>query len=72
MKILITILLSIAGIYTAIGLVFALFFVTRGVQAIDEDAQGMSWVLRLMLYPASVVLWIFLLPKWLNAKKSAS
>ncbi len=71
MKVFFAIFLGVFGIYVLIGFIFAIFFVIKGIKVIDQDAAGASWVLRLLLFPASVALWIVLLPKWLNAKKSS-
>ena len=47
------------GGYVLIGLLFALYFVTRGVR--NEPITGKSLRLRLMLIPGALLLWPFLL-----------
>ena len=47
------------GGYVLIGLLFALYFVTRGVR--NESITGKSLRLRLMLIPGALLLWPFLL-----------
>jgi len=58
------------GIYLLIGVGFAFFFVIKGASQIDNAAQGISFWTKLLLFPASVALWAFLLPKWLKRKEA--
>ncbi len=54
-------LVSVAGVYAAIGLVFALFFVTRGVSRIDPAAAEGSIGFRILLIPGAIALWPLLM-----------
>lgn len=47
------------GGYVLIGLLFAIYFVTRGVR--NEAIAGKSLILRMMLIPGALLLWPFLL-----------
>lgn len=47
------------GGYVLIGLLFAVYFVTRGVK--NEPIAGKSLILRMMLIPGAMLLWPFLL-----------
>ena len=47
------------GGYVLIGLLFAIYFVTRGVR--NEAIAGKSLILRTMLIPGALLLWPFLL-----------
>ena len=47
------------GVYVLIGLLFAIYFVTRGVR--NEPIAGKSLILRMMLVPGALLLWPFLL-----------
>lgn len=49
------------AIYLALGLLFALYFVTVGVR--KEPIEGLSLLLRLMFLPAAMLLWPYLLLK---------
>jgi len=49
--------------YLAIGLVFGLWFVFKGIDRLDADIHGSSWRARLMLLPGTVGLWPVLLRK---------
>ena len=62
------VILFFVALYGAIGLVFAILFVMRGIAAIDGAARGASWVVRLALIPGSVVLWPLLWKKWTAAQ----
>ena len=60
------IILLLVALYLAAGLVFAIFFVTRGVTRIDESAVGTKWGFRLIIIPGSMVFWPLLLRKWIR------
>ncbi len=53
--------------YLFIGLVFALWFVFRGVQKVDAGMEGASWKLRLLLLPGAMAFWMVLLIKYVKA-----
>lgn len=53
--------------YLALGAVFGVYFVGWGAARIDPDAHGMPLALKVLLWPASIVLWPVLLQKvWHN------
>jgi hypothetical protein len=54
--------------YLLIGLLFALWFVAKGVNSVDEGMHHVPWGVRLLLIPGSVLLWVVLLKKYLKAK----
>ena len=53
-------ILTAFGMYGAIGLVFATFFVAWGAGRLDEAARGMPVQVRLILMPGAVALWPYL------------
>ena len=57
------------AIYLATGLLFALFFLTKGVNKIDTSANGSGWGFRIIILPGTIVLWPLLLNKWIKTKK---
>lgn len=59
-------LVGVLAAYAALGLAFALAFVTRGVASIDAEAQGLPWRVRLILLPGAAALWPLMLWKWLK------
>jgi len=53
-------------IYIALGLLFALGFVSVGVQRIDPEASGTKFSFRLIIIPGVIAFWPLLLKRWLN------
>ena len=51
------------GVYVLIGIVFGIYFVTKGITRLDKEAAGSPWHFRLMVYPGAVLLWSILLIK---------
>jgi len=64
------IILTILLIYLSCGFVFAIPFVIKGANKIDEGAHGATWGFRLIIMPATIVLWPVLLKKWIAANKT--
>jgi hypothetical protein len=55
-------------LYGAIGIVFALVFVVKGVQQIDEEAVGTGWGFRLLILPGCMAFWPLLLRRWVSGR----
>lgn len=55
--------------YTALGVAFALAFVTAGVKRIDSQAIGSSVGFRFLIFPGSVAFWPLLLRRWISGKE---
>ena len=53
-------------IYLAIGVLFAIPFVIRGVGKIDDGAVGAPWFFRLLIFPGAMAFWPYLLSKWIK------
>jgi hypothetical protein len=53
-----------AELYFAIGLAFAVAFAWRGAAAIDPAAKNGTLGFRLLIVPASALLWPLLLRRW--------
>ena len=68
----INLILTIVGIYLICGFVFALAFVFRGVQVIDEGARDSTLGFKIIIIPASTVLWPLLLAKWIKSSQNQS
>lgn len=66
----VNIILIVAAIYLAFGLLFAIPFVIKGVQKVDEGAQGGSIGFRIIIIPGTMVFWPLLLKRWMNAAKN--
>ncbi len=66
MESLVSTALSAIAIYAAIGVLFALWFVSRGHRRLD--AAAISFWGRLMILPASAALWPLLLVRALTTR----
>ena len=67
-----TILQSIAGSlvaifygYAALGIVFAITFLSIGISRVDHEAQGAGLGFRLIIAPGVIALWPLLAYHWL-------
>lgn len=61
------------GVYLALGVLFALVFVTRGVGAVDPAARGGwggwgGWGFRVLIMPGTALLWPVLAKKWADTR----
>lgn len=54
--------------YLAVGAVFGLAFVARGVSRIDPAALGMPLAARVLIFPGVAALWPLMLVKWLRQR----
>jgi hypothetical protein len=57
-------IVGVAGVYLAVGLVFALIFSVRGVKRVDPAAAGGTFGFRLLILPGAAALWPLLLRRW--------
>jgi len=64
---LIDIILWLAAAWLICGLLFAIPFVIKGVNAVDEGAHGSSTGFRIIIIPGVMVFWPLLLKKWRKA-----
>ena len=53
------------GAYAALGLLFAVAFLARGIARLDPGAHGSGWGFRLIVFPGVVAFWTLLLRRWL-------
>ena len=53
-------------IYAALGFVFALPFLSVGVQKIDPQARGAKLGFRLLIVPGVIAFWPMLLKRWVR------
>jgi hypothetical protein len=70
MIIAVKIIFMMAVLYLAAGVLFAVFFLNKGIQKIDTAAHGSGWGFRLIILPGVIVFWPVLLNKWRKVKKS--
>jgi len=52
--------------YAAIGLAFAILFVTVGIHRVDTQARGSGLGFRLIILPGVAALWPLLLSRWVR------
>jgi hypothetical protein len=57
-------IVTLLGVYLALGLVFAVVFVTAGVGRVDPAARQGTWGFRVLIIPGVAVLWPLLLRRW--------
>jgi hypothetical protein len=50
--------------YLVLGIVFACFFLVKGINQIDPAAHGSSWFFRLLLVPGVTALWPMMARLW--------
>jgi hypothetical protein len=58
------ILVNLLLLYAAIGIVFAILFLWKGVGKVDENVAGSSVWFKMLLFPGSCAFWPVLLAKW--------
>lgn len=54
------------GLYAALGWLFAVAFVTRGIERVDPGARGSGLGFRLIVLPGAAAFWPMLLSRWLR------
>jgi len=52
--------------YVSLGFVFALAFVSVGVQNVDPEARGTKLGFRLLIIPGVIAFWPIFLKRWAN------
>ncbi len=58
-----TIFIYVFYTYLIMGIIFAILFVAKGVDKVDENMHGTNWKLRLLLIPGLALLWPIMLKK---------
>jgi hypothetical protein len=59
---------SALTLYAALGVLFAIAFVARGISRIDTHAEGAGLAFRLIVFPGVVALWPVLLSRWIRVQ----
>ena len=62
------ILLTVAAAYLALGVLFVIPFLMKGLNKVDEGAHGSTIGFKIIIIPGVIVLWPVLLRKWMNSK----
>ena len=63
------IVVLLAGIYLALGALFALAFAFAGVKRIDADAREGTWGFRVLILPGAALLWPYLIRRWIQGSE---
>jgi hypothetical protein len=58
------------GTYAGIGLLFAIAFLTRGIDRIDPASKGTGIGFRLIILPGVASLWPMLLLRWIGKRRA--
>jgi hypothetical protein len=56
-------------LFFGLGLLFAVAFVTTGVQRLDPNAKGSGVAFRLLILPGSAAFWPLLLRRWIRGDR---
>ena len=59
-------LVTVAGVYVALGVLVAVPFTIVGVGRIDPAAEDGTWGFRVLIVPGVVALWPWLAWRWLR------
>ena len=62
-------LTNLLTVYAAMGVLFALAFVTAGVQAIDPAAKESGMGFRIIIFPGVAALWPLMISRWVEARR---
>lgn len=57
-------LVNLLMVYLAVGIVFAIAFVRKGVEKIDPAAEEGTWGFRVLIAPGAAALWPILAKRW--------
>jgi hypothetical protein len=63
------ILLIIAAIYLAVGVLFVIPFLMKGLNKVDEGAHGSTIGFKIIIIPGVIVFWPALFKKWMKNLK---
>lgn len=69
MEMIVVISLVVIAVYLLCGLVFAIAFIAKGLNIVDEGAHGSSTGFKIIIIPGVIALWPFLLMRWIRKAK---
>jgi hypothetical protein len=58
--------INLLGVYSGIGLLFAIAFLTVGISQVDPDSKGSGVGFRLIILPGVAALWPVLFTRWVG------
>jgi len=62
-------LVNVLSAYGALGALFAVAFVTKGISRVDPAAEGSRAGFRLIVFPGTAALWPLLLLLWIDKSR---
>jgi hypothetical protein len=62
-------LVTVAGAYALVGLLFAVLFAWRGAERVEPVAHEGTTGFRLLLIPGAATLWPWLMLRWWRARQ---
>lgn len=62
-------MLTLMSLYLLAGLIFGCAFVLKGYAVLQPDARGSHLGFRLLLLPANLILWPYLLYRWVSSAR---
>ena len=65
----IEIILTIVVVYLALGVLFLIPFLIKGISKVDEGAHGSTIGFKIIIIPGVIVFWLVLLRKWMKANR---
>jgi hypothetical protein len=63
-------ILALVAAYLAAGVLFALAFLSRGIERVDPAAHGARWGFRCLIAPGVMALWPLLARRWRLAARA--
>ena len=68
MENIITIIVNVIGIYLALGVVFSLVFLWKGLDKVDGNVKGAGWFFKVLIFPGMIIFWVLFFKKWIKIK----
>jgi len=65
----IEIILIMVVVYLALGVLFLIPFLIKGISKVDEGAHGSTIGFKIIIIPGVIVFWPALLSKWVKSNK---
>ena len=62
----------LTALYALAGVIVAVLFVIRGVNAVDDAARESGWSFRLLIIPGCAALWPLIMIRWIQAEPPGS
>lgn len=61
-------IVNIIGIYLALGFLFSIVFMWKGLHKVDEGVNGSGFFFKVLIFPGMIVFWVLFLKKWIQTK----